>query len=364
MIDTPRVRAWATALRVCGLGLLCCAALACGQRQDHAPAQPSAASKVMAGTPSAEVPSAAAPSPAVAPPPAAERAVAKVAQRTGEVWTYQPGHALADALLYARGTPIGTGADGQLSLDFEDGARVTLEPGSIAVLVPYEPAALLLVQGSLHASVPPQPKAARAPLRVASSELAVSVARSAELWLQVPLAGGNYLAVLSGDAELETWPEHATDAVVTPLSARHAASCRSDVVSLAVGPANLAAAHARHASPQRPASGNALLQRLQAFDAAYERSAAQQARLHATAEEQRAQQRAAHTRGDSAAVAALQASLVQGAQQLVQARAALVHHYERRLALLYTLDALHTAAPQDVHDLAAAFGTLQDEGAR
>ncbi|HEX7481390.1 MAG TPA: hypothetical protein VF331_26540 [Polyangiales bacterium] len=357
--------ACARARRARKLAWLCTAALCLGLCACRGQTTEAKVSSGAHTSPETRAVTASQPAPQAAPTAGApELAFAKVAQRSGTVWAYQPGRVLDEAVLYARGAPFGTGTDGHLSLDFDNGARVTLEPGSTALLAPYEAAALIVVEGAVHVQLPPQGNAARATLRIASAELTLSAPRAVELWLRASLGSGTYVALLSGEAELQTWALDAEAPQSSALVAGRACTVRAAVASCAAGPTTLAQAQAG-AAPAKVAVAKAaeLLLVLQALGSSYARAASRIDELRSAAVSVRAQQRAAHARADSSAVAALQRTLVQEAQELVQTRSRLAHAYERRLSLLYALQAMHAELPEDVHDLAAAYGATLDVAA-
>jgi hypothetical protein len=111
----------------------------------------------------------------------------------------------------------------ELSLDLVNGARVKLESGTKAWLLDAEPATIVLVEGALHAQLPPQGSAAGRPaLRIATGDYAVEMAVSGELWLARPAAKSGssqarsaYFAQLSGTSDVEYVSSEAAHGVVT-----------------------------------------------------------------------------------------------------------------------------------------------------
>jgi hypothetical protein len=100
---------------------------------------------------------------------------------------------------------------------------VKLESGTKAWLLDAEPATIVLVEGALHAQLPPQGSAAGRPaLRIATGDYAVEMAVSGELWLARPAARSGsvparpaYFAQLSGTSDVEYVSSEATHGVVT-----------------------------------------------------------------------------------------------------------------------------------------------------
>ncbi len=148
-----------------------------------------------------EHPRDAAPAAEAPPPAAARRAQYRIARVTGG----------ADHETLPLGTRFRVPADSELDLDLVNGARVKLEPGSRAWLLNVEPATLVLLEGALHAQLPPQGSAAGRPtLRIATADYVAEIAVSGEFWLARPAAKSGatparpaYFAQLSGTAELE-----------------------------------------------------------------------------------------------------------------------------------------------------------------
>jgi hypothetical protein len=169
-------------------------------REFEAPAQGKAPAAAPASAPANEPPSAE-PSAADDQASAGTRdARFRVAQSTGA----------AEHQRAPLGTQFRVPEAAELSLDLVNGARVKLEPGSRAWLLDAEPATLLLIEGALHAQLPPQGSAAGRPaLRIATADYAVEIPASGELWLSRPAANGGktarpaYFAQLSGTADLE-----------------------------------------------------------------------------------------------------------------------------------------------------------------
>jgi hypothetical protein len=145
-------------------------------------------------------------------PPATRRAQFRVSQTTGA----------AEHERAPLGTKFKVPEGAELDLDLVNGARVKLESGSRAWLLDAEPATLVLVEGALHAQLPPQGSAAGRPgLRIATGDYAVELPVSGELWVVRPAANSGktrrpaYFAQLSGSSDLEYVAKESQPGVVT-----------------------------------------------------------------------------------------------------------------------------------------------------
>jgi hypothetical protein len=224
------------------------------------------------------------------------------------------------------GTRLTVPEGGELVVDLANGARLRLESGSRAWLLDAEPATLVFLHGAVHAQLPPQGSAAgRAALRIVTVGYALSVPIAAELWLAGPAAvsgrtdaRAQYLAVLSGTADLEQLGKDDTGPVATKqLLAEQTFGGSTPSAAKpppARGPSSIEQARSAYAGmrppPKQPPlappvdAEAALVRALDAWGHALERG-----RDLLTA------QREALAKGDSAAVQTAQRDLVALAQQ-------------------------------------------------
>lgn len=289
--------------------------------REPAPKQKAQTPEPAASARDAAQPTAAEPSPPAAPRPAQFR----VAKTTGAA---EHGRA-------PLGTRLRVPADAELSIDLVNGARVKLEPGSRAWLLDGEPATIVLLEGSLHAQLPPQGSAAGRPsLRVATADYAAEMAVSGEFWLARPAAKSGatparpaYFAQLSGSSDLERpSAESEPGLTVQQLIAGQAWSGPAPTAQSPKGPRTLDEAkkayeklRAPGKAAHTPEDGQALLDReLAAWSEAEQKG---KSLLEA--------QRAAKTEGDAAAVQAKQTDLVVLAKEKLVLRRRVRFAYER-----------------------------------
>lgn len=98
---------------------------------------------------------------------------------------------------------LSTGAE-RLVLDLRDGARVELEPQSLARLGEEAPAQLFLARGHVHAVLPPTGNSPRPPLRIGTPAGTVEIGGSGDLWVTVRPDGTAWIALLGGRAAVLT----------------------------------------------------------------------------------------------------------------------------------------------------------------
>lgn len=261
------------------------------------------------------------------PPPAAPRAPPyRIARQRGE----------AQALSGPLGVHWATPAASELAIDLPNGARLAFEPNSRAVLLAAAPATVVLLEGKLHAQLFPRGSVPdRAPLRIVSADAVYAIPIAGELWV-----AGRYAAVLAGSVERERWSEREDAPEVLPLGAGQL--LRDARAAPITGPRTLEQARAAHAKersralepPPRSDAGaeSALVRALDAWDVAEHRG-----------NELLSVQRAAKTRGDSAAAQALQRDLVTLAQSKLALR--------KRVRLAFELAAARRLADGDVGEL-------------
>lgn len=265
--------------------------------------------------------------PAEPPPPAAARRVQfRVARATGG----------AQHERLPLGARFQVPADSELSLDLVNGARLKLEPGTRAWLLDAEPATLVLLEGSLHAQLPPQGSAAGRPtLRVATADYVVEVPVSGEFWLARPAAksGGMparpaYFSQLSGSAELERAPSESDPALRRQqLIAGHAWSGPTPPPALETkGPKTLEDAQKAYRKLRGPALAQSELADPQAL---LERELAAWAETDERAKGLLQAQRTAKTDGDPAAVQAKQSEIVNLAKEKLALRSRVRFAYEQ-----------------------------------
>ena len=101
-------------------------------------------------------------------------------------------------------------ADGEpLVLDLRDGARITLDPGTVAALGEEAPAQVLLGKGALHAQLPPMGGSTRPSLRVGTPMGSLVIDASGESYVVVAPDGRVVFSQLAGlgriyDGELDS----------------------------------------------------------------------------------------------------------------------------------------------------------------
>ncbi|MEZ4253716.1 MAG: hypothetical protein R3B99_36375 [Polyangiales bacterium] len=127
--------------------------------------------------------------------------IARVEQHEGSA--FQAGQRLGPT------ATIETGQSG-LVLDLREGARVTLEPSTIARLCEESPAQVLLGVGVLHAILPPESGSERPPLRIGTFAGTVAIEGSGDVWVGANAAGRVMLAVVAGRARTYDFDEAGT----------------------------------------------------------------------------------------------------------------------------------------------------------
>jgi hypothetical protein len=231
--------------------------------------------------------------------------------------------------LVVPGARLVTGPGASLVLDLLNGARLTLEASSLALIVPRAQASLLLVGGSLRASLAAQGPQNRAALRIVTQDGSFEAQRSVEAWLRSAGTGTTYAAVLSGALDRERL-EPAFG--VTQLVAGRA------WLADGTAPSVLAAATfeqlRKQAPSKRPAplAAEALALRARTALMAFGAVGEQLARTRNAEHTALGEQRIARDQAQSQRVRQLQMELVTIAQRAVQLRRELRALFERRMA--------------------------------
>lgn len=133
------------------------------------------------------------------------------------------------------GERVTTAASAPLFVDFRDGATVRVEPGSKTVVGRDSPAALLLLDGSVMATLPPQGSSTRPELRIATRHAVVVVPGSGSVFVGVGEQGDAWVAAIAGTAEVETGELDDAGAVTrTPLVAGQSVRVLADGVAAPV----------------------------------------------------------------------------------------------------------------------------------
>ncbi len=141
-----------------------------------------------------------------------------------------------------RGRPIGPATelrtgDAPMPLDLREGARVSLDPHSLARLDDESRAQVILAKGALHANLPPMGGSPRPPLRIGTPAASLEIGGSGEAFVVAFPDGSAWFAMLSGSGHV--WTGEGERVLLTP--GRAVAGGASETTE---GPANLDAARA------------------------------------------------------------------------------------------------------------------------
>ena len=228
---------------------------------------------------------------------------------------------------------LSTGAE-RLVLDLREGARVELEPGSLARLGEEAPAELLLARGHVHAVLPPVGNSPRPPLRIGTPAGTVEIGGSGDLWITVRSDGTAWVALLGGRASVLTGE---TDEATGTERRLDLTPARAVVVGRTLeepteGPTTLAAARAMGVALAEGAEEaeleDALAAAVGALDAALDTLAAERQR----GQEVQRRHRAAVSAMDPRAATIMQ-ELVAHGRALDAARDLLLTRFERARAI-------------------------------
>lgn len=108
-----------------------------------------------------------------------------------------------------RGRPIGPATelrtgDAPMPLDLREGARVSLDPQSLARIDDESRAQIVLARGALHAVLPPMGGSPRPPLRIGTAAASLEIGGSGEAFVVALPDGSAWFAMLSGSGHVST----------------------------------------------------------------------------------------------------------------------------------------------------------------